>query len=80
MMSKDRKMLSTKLMESMLRARNYREILPDINYERALELFLTEYPNREMRRGKCRPAGYVTSSKAIALAKKEKRLHLNNRR
>ena len=67
-------------MESILRVRNYREILPDTCYENALELFLKEYPNGEMRRGKRRPSGYATSSKAIAQAKKEKRLNLTNRR
>ena len=66
-------------MESILRVGNYREILPDTCYEHALE-FLTEYPNGEMRRGKRRPSGYATSSKAIAQAKKEKRLNLTNRR
>ena len=56
-------------MESILRVRNYNEILPDACYEQALEMFLTEYPNREMRRGKLCPSGYATSSKAIAQAK-----------
>ena len=68
-MSKDRKRLSTKLIEFILRVRNYREILPDTCYEQTLELFLTEYPNGEMRRGKRRPSEYATSSKAIAQAK-----------
>ena len=66
MMSKDRKRLSIKSMESILRVRNYKEILPDACYEQALEMFLTEYPNSEMRRGKRCPSGYATSSKAIA--------------
>ena len=47
-------------------------MLPDIYYKQAVELFLTEYPN-----GKRHPAGYATSSKAIAQAKKS-RLSLNN--
>ena len=44
--------------------------------EHALELFLTEYPNGEMHRGKRYPSGYVTSSKAIAQAKKKRGLTL----
>ena len=67
-MSKDRKRLSTKSMESLLQVRNYRETLPDTCYEHALELFLTEYRNSEMCRGKCCPSGFATSSKAIAQA------------
>ena len=59
-------------MESILWVRNYREILPDTCYEHALELFLTEYPNGEMRREKRRPSGYATSSKAIAHTKKKR--------
>ena len=75
MMSKYRKKLPIKSKESILRVRNYREILPDTCYEHALELFLTEYPNGEMRRGKC-PSGYATSSKAIGQAKKKRGLTL----
>ena len=44
--------------------------------EHALELFLTEYPNGEMLRGKHYPSGYVTSSKAIAQAQKKRGLTL----
>ena len=62
MMPKDRKRLSTKSMESILQVRNYEEILPDIYYEQVVELFLTEYPNGEMVRGKRCPAGYPASS------------------
>ena len=76
MMSKDRKKLAIKSKESILQVRNYREILPDTCYEHALELFLTEYPNGEMHRGKRYPSGYVTSSKAIAQAKKKRGLTL----
>ena len=76
MMSKDRKRLSTKLWESILRVRNYREILSGICYEQALELFLTEYPNGKTPRGKCRSAGHATSSKAIAQAEKKRGLTL----
>ena len=49
-------------MESILQVRNYEEILPDIYYEQVVELFLTEYPNGEMVRGKRCPAGYPASS------------------
>ena len=52
------------------------EILPDTSYEQTLELFLTEYPNSEMHRGKCCPSGYATSSKAIAQAKRKRGLTL----
>ena len=52
------------------------EILSGICYEQALELFLTEYPNGETPRGKCRSAGYATSSKAIAQAEKKRGLTL----
>ena len=52
------------------------QLLSDIYYEQSLELFLTEYINNEMRRGKRRPAGYVTSSKAIPHAKKKRGLTL----
>ena len=41
-----------------------------------LELFLTECPNSEMRRGKRRPSGYATSSRALALANKKTGLTL----
>ena len=78
-MSKHRKRLSTKSLESILRVRNYREILPDIYYEQTQELFLTEYLNGEMRSGKRRPAGYVTSSKAIVQAKKKRGLTLTTK-
>ena len=63
MMSKDRKRLSTRSMEAILRVRKYKQILPDIEYEKALELFLTEYPNGEMRKGKRLLSGYVASAK-----------------
>ena len=36
----------------------------------------SEYPNGEMYRGKHRPSGYATSSKAIAHAKKKRTLTL----
>ena len=39
-------------MEAILRVRKYKEILPDIEYEKVMELFLTEYPNGELRKGK----------------------------
>ena len=41
-----------------------------------LQLFLTEYPNSEMRRGKRHPSGYATSSRALALANKKRGLNL----
>ena len=45
MMSKDGNRMSIKSMGSVLQVKIYREILSDIYYEQALELFLTEYPN-----------------------------------
>ena len=72
--------MSIKSMGSVLQVKIYREILSDIYYEQALELFLTEYPNGKKLRGKRLPAGYVTSQVRTSSCKKEKRLNLNNGR
>ena len=64
--------MSIKSMGSVLQVRIYREILSDIYYEQALELFLTEYPNGKKLRGKSLPAGYVTSQVRTRLMQKGK--------
>ena len=58
MMSSDRKQLSNQSMEAILRIRNYGATLNDNAHEKAMEMFLTEYPNGDIRKGKRRVSGY----------------------
>ena len=52
-------------MEAMLRINSYgTNTFESITYERAMELFLTEFPDGEVRRGKRRLAGYVVTGRA----------------
>ena len=52
-------------MEAMLRINsNGTNTFESITYERAMELFLTEFPDGEVRRGKRRLAGYVVAGRA----------------
>ena len=50
-------------MEAILRISYYRSI-SNVSLERAMELFLSENRDGELRKGKRRLSGYVTSSKS----------------
>lgn len=58
MVTKDRKRLNNQSMEVVLRIHNYNEVLTDEAHETAMDLFLSEYPNGDIRKGKRRVDGY----------------------
>ena len=52
-------------MEAILPINSYgTNMFESITYERAMELFLTEFPDGEVRRGKRRLSGYVVTGRA----------------
>ena len=77
MMSSDRKQLSNQSMEAILRIRNYGATLNDSAYEKAMEMFLTEYPNGDIRKGKRRVSGYEKGSPRQKKEKIKRGLTLN---
>ena len=63
MCPRERKRLNNQTMEAILRISYYRSI-SNVSLERAMELFLSENRDGELRKGKRRLSGYVTSSKS----------------
>ena len=67
MCPRERKRLNNQTMEAILRISYYRSI-SNVSLERAMELFLSENRDGELRKGKRRLSGYVTSSKSTQRA------------
>jgi hypothetical protein len=79
MVRNDRKSMNNQSMEAVLRVRN-RKVITTCDFENAMELFLTEFPNGEIRSSKRRLGGYNMSThrkKKCAPREKRKGLDLN---
>lgn len=78
MVRNDRKSMNNQSMEAVLRVRN-RKVITACDFENAMELFLTEFPNGEIRSSKRRLDGYMSAHRKKKRAPRDKRkgLELN---
>ena len=76
MVRNDRKSLNNQSMEAVLRVRN-RKVITTSNFENAMELFLNEFPNGEIRSRKRRLDGYVSTHPRKKRTPRDKRKGLD---
>ena len=76
MVRNDRKSLNNQSMEAVLRVRN-RKVITTSDFENAMELFLNEFPNGEIRSRKRRLDGYVSTHPRKKRTPRDKRKGLD---